>query len=183
MRADLGAAATADQLRLVDAVVARVPQKEAQVEKPLSAWVLLAANLLPLAGVLFWDWDVFALLVLFWMENVVVGVFFILRIVFADLEDAALWVGKLFMVPFFCVHYGMFTAVHGVFVFMLFGQGKHRVDGLDALAPAARAADDYGLWVPLAVLFASHVFSFALELPLQRGISQRGAHQADGHAV
>jgi Family of unknown function (DUF6498) len=141
--------------------IARVPQKETQAEKPLSAWVLVAANALPLAGVLFWDWDVFALLVLFWMENVVVGVFFILRMVFADLEDAALWLGKLFMVPFFCIHYGMFTAVHGVFVFMLFGQGKYGVDGLDALALAARAADDYGLWAPLAVLFASHFFSFA----------------------
>ena len=161
MRADLGAGATADQLRLVEAVVARVPQKETQAEKPLSAWVLLAANLLPLAGVLFWGWDVFALLVLFWMENVVVGVFFILRMVFADLADAALWVGKLFMVPFFCVHYGMFTAVHGVFVFILFGKGKYPVDGLDALPAAARAADDYGLWLPLAVLSASHFFSFA----------------------
>jgi hypothetical protein len=55
MRADLGAAATADQLRLVDAVVARVPQKDTQAEKPLSAWVLVAANVLPLVGVLFWD--------------------------------------------------------------------------------------------------------------------------------
>ena len=121
----------------------------------------MAANVLPLVGVLFWDWDVFALLVLCWMENVVVGVFFILRMMFADLEEAALSVGKLFMVLFFCVHYGMFTAVHGVFVFTLFGQGRYRVDGLDALVPAARAADDYGLWVPLAVLFASHFFSFA----------------------
>jgi hypothetical protein len=95
---------------------------------------------------------VFALLVLFWMENVVVGVFFILRMVLADLEDAALWLGKLFMVPFFCVHYGMFTAVHGVFVFMLFGQGRYRVDGLDALVPAARAADDYGLWALLVLV-------------------------------
>lgn len=135
--------------------------EETQAEKPLSAWVLVAANVLPLVGVLFWDWDVFALLVLCWMENVVVGVFFILRMMFADLEEAALSVGKLFMVLFFCVHYGMFTAVHGVFVFTLFGQGRYRVDGLDALVPAARAADDYGLWVPLAVLFASHFFSFA----------------------
>ena len=63
----------------------------------------MAANVLPLVGVLLWDWDVFALLVLFWMENVVVGVFFILRMMLADLEDAALRLGKLFMVQFFCV--------------------------------------------------------------------------------
>jgi hypothetical protein len=107
--------------------------------------VLVAANLVPLAGVLFWGWDVFALLLLFWMENVVVGLFFALRMLFVDLEESALWLAKLFMVPFFCVHYGMFTAVHGVFVFMLFGQGKYRAEGLNALA----------------VLVASHLFSFA----------------------
>ena len=98
---------------------------------------------------------------LFWMENVVVGLFFALRMVFADLEDGALWLAKFVMVPFFCIHYGMFTAVHGMFVFMLFGEGSYRVDGLNALAPAARAAADYGLWLPLAVLVGSHLFSFA----------------------
>ena len=65
------------------------------------------------------------------------------------------------MVPFLCIHYGMFTAVHGVFVFLLFGEGNYQVDGLAVLAPAARAADDYGLWLPLAILAASHFFSFA----------------------
>lgn len=161
MRADLGHPPSADESRMIEAVVARLPRMDAAAEKPLSAWVLVAANLVPLAGVLLWGWDVFALLLLFWMENVIVGVFFVLRMLLADLEDPALWAAKLFMVPFFCVHYGMFTAVHGAFVFMLFGEGNYRVDGLDALAPAARAAADYGLWLPLAVLVGSHFFSFA----------------------
>jgi Family of unknown function (DUF6498) len=113
--------------------IARVPHKETPAEKPLSAWVLVAANVLPLAA----------------------------HGVRRPRGHAALWLAKLLMVPFFCVHYGMFTAVHGVFVFMLFGQGKYRVDGLDALAPAARAATDYGLLLPLAVLVGSHFFSFA----------------------
>ena len=88
-----------------------------RLEKPVSAWVLVAANLVPLAGVLFWGWDAFALIALFWMENVVIGVFFVLRMLALDPRDPALWAGKLFMVPFFCFHYGMFTAIHGVFVF------------------------------------------------------------------
>lgn len=130
-------------------------------DKPVSAWVLVAANLVPLAGVLFWDWNVFALILLFWMENVVVGVLFALRMLCADPADAALWAGKLFMVPFFSFHYGLFTAVHGTFVFLLFGKGDYRVDGLELLAPALRAAADYELWLPIAALAASHVFSFA----------------------
>jgi hypothetical protein len=136
-------------------------QPREQTEKPASAWVLIAANLVPVAGVLFWDWNVFALLALFWMENVVVGVFFILRMLCADPADPALWIGKLFMVPFFCFHYGMFTAIHGLFVFSLFGRGAYAVsDPWRVLEPASRAAGDYGLWLPIAVLIGSHGFSF-----------------------
>lgn len=160
MRADLGPAASADHLRLVDAVVARVPAEvEHEPEKPVSAWVLVAANLVPLAGVLWWDWSVFALLVLFWMENVVIGLLFALRMLCADPSDPALWLGKLFMIPFFCVHYGMFTAVHGMFVFMLFG-GDKAAQKLDLAEPALRAAERYDLWLPIGVLVASHAFSF-----------------------
>jgi len=123
--------------------------------------VLVAANLVPLAGVLLWDWNVFALILLFWMENVVLGALFVLRMLCAAPAEAALWAGKLFMVPFFAFHYGMFTAVHGTFVFLLFGRGDYRVDGLQLIGPALRAAADYDLWLPIGVLAASHLFSFA----------------------
>jgi hypothetical protein len=122
--------------------------------------VLLAANLVPVAGVLLWDWSVFALLVLFWMENVIIGAFFALRMLCADPRAPALWAGKLFMVPFFCFHYGMFTAIHGVFVFSIFGGKSYSASGLQVLEPAARAASELGLWLPLAALLASHAFSF-----------------------
>ena len=163
MRADLGPNASADHLRLVDAVVARVPpdaHSEVQDEKPISAWVLVAANLVPLAGVLWWDWSVFALLALFWMENVVLGVLFALRMLCADPSDPAMWLGKLFLIPFFCVHYGMFTAVHGMFVFLLFGGDKAAMQNLELLEAAVRATERYDLWLPIGVLVASHAFSF-----------------------
>ena len=161
MRADIGHLPNADERRFIDAVVARLPKEgDIPVEKPVSAWVLVAANLVPLAGVLFWGWDVFALIALFWMENVLVGVFFLLRMLLADPLDLALWAGKLFLVPFFCFHYGMFTAIHGVFVFSLFGGRQYSPPGLQVLEPAARAASDLGLWLPLGVLLASHGFSF-----------------------
>ena len=136
------------------------PQEEKETAKPVSAWILLAANLIPVAGVLLWGWSVFALLVLFWMENVIIGAFFALRMLCADPRDAALWAGKLFMVPFFCFHYGMFTAIHGVFVFSIFGGKSYSASGLQVLEPAARAASELGLWLPLAALLASHAFSF-----------------------
>lgn len=129
----------------------------APAERPVSAWVLIAANLVPLAGVLFWDWNAFALLLLFWMENVIIGVLNALKMLLADPADPALWAGKLLMVPFFCVHYGMFTAVHGVFVLLLFGGKAYVSHG--SVEPVLRAASEHALWLPLAVLAASHLFS------------------------
>ena len=140
--------------------VAAFPQKgdrRNETEKPVSAWVLLAANLVPLAGVLFWGWSVFALIALFWMENVIIGVFFVLRMLCADPRDPALWAGKLFMVPFFCFHYGMFTAIHGVFVFSMFGgksYGAHGPAGARAGARARRATSACGC--RSRALLASH---------------------------
>ena len=160
MRAELGHPPSESEARLIDAVVARVPSGAAPVEKPASVWVLVAANALPIVGVLFWGWDVFPVLALFWMENVVIGVLNALKMLLADPADAALWAGKVFTVPFFCVHYGIFTAVHGTFVFSLFGPKELRADAFNLVAPALRAAQAYDLWLPLAVLAASHVFSF-----------------------
>ena len=162
MRADVGTLSDAEAERFIAAVVSRLPARQNVIpeEKPASVWVLLAANLVPLAGVLLWGWDAFALILLFWMENVVVGVFFILRMLLADPRDPALWAAKLFMVPFFCFHYGMFTAIHGLFVFTLFGGKRYEARDLQVLEPAAQAASDLGLWLPLAVLVGSHLFSF-----------------------
>lgn len=162
MLAEIGGVAPNAQVeRFIDETVARLSGREAfQPEKPASAWVLVLANLVPLAGVLFWNWDAFALIALFWMENVVVGAFFVLRILCADPRDPALWAGKLFMIPFFGIHYGLFTAAHGVFVFDMLGGRRYDVQGLWVIEPALRAAADYGLWPPVAVLVASHLFSF-----------------------
>jgi hypothetical protein len=122
--------------------------------------VLVAANLVPVAGVLLWNWNVFALIALFWMENVIIGASFVLRMLCADPRDPGTWLLKLFLVPFFCLHYGMFTAMHGMFVFNVFGGRTYDVRGIHVVEPALRAAADLGLWLPLAVLVGSHGFSF-----------------------
>ena len=84
-----------------------------------SALALLLANAVPLLGVVFSHWTVFSVVLLYWCENVVVGAFNVLRMLCAQPRNAPLWAGKLFLIPFFMVHYGMFTFVHGIFVFTL----------------------------------------------------------------
>ena len=95
-----------------------------------SVIALVLANLVPLAGVFVFGWEVFPVLFLFWMENVVVGIFNVLKMLLVSPRDPIQWVIKLFLIPFFCFHYGMFTLVHGVFVIALFGGGLKGQSGL-----------------------------------------------------
>lgn len=106
----------------------------------------------------------FSVILLFWFENVVVGGYNILKIAMARPTDIGRWVGKVFMIPFFTFHYGMFTFVHGIFVLALFGGDALAMAGmmddpgpgmfLDAIAAAGVT------WAAIA-LIASHGFSFA----------------------
>ncbi len=125
-----------------------------------SAVALLLANAIPLLGVLFSHWTVFSVVLLYWCENVVVGGFNVLRMLCAQPRNAPLWAGKLFLIPFFMLHYGMFTFVHGIFVFTLFGGGLAHADRsltphglLDALRQAR-------LGYAVLALVASHGVSF-----------------------
>ena len=77
-----------------------------------SAVALVLANAVPLAGVVALGWQVFPLVLLYWLENVVVGGFNVLRMLSARPRDGVRWVAKAFLVPFFVVHFGLFTATH-----------------------------------------------------------------------
>ena len=118
-----------------------------------SAVGLVVANLVPLVGVLVFGWSLFGVMWLYWAENGVVGAFALLRILTAGEGHAR----KLFMAPFFVVHFGLFWTVHGAFVVSLFG-------------------DEGALWVAsgglqtegLLALVLSHGASFALNF-LARG--------------
>ena len=120
--------------------------------------LLVAANLLPLAGVFLWDWDVFFLLLLFWCENVIIGLFGIARLVVAASNDTLR--EGLFLPLFFLVHYGGFMFGHFMVLFGMYsgsfeGTGNH-----------AQPEDYYRLildnlnWVALVALFISHGWSF-----------------------
>lgn len=126
-----------------------------------SVTALVLANLVPIFGVVWFGWEVFPLVLLFWFENVIVGVFNVLRMLFATPGSALGWVTKLFMVPFFCFHYGMFTLVHGVFVIGLFGGGfRHGAPFPDEHAILQLVIEKHLTWAILG-LALSHGFSFA----------------------
>ena len=97
---------------------------------------LVAFNLIPLGGVLFWGWNVATLLVLYWIENGIVGLLNVPKMLLASGPDeiptrVAAVNEKAVLVPFFLVHYGLFWFVHGVFVFLLLGFAAVRAAPFD----------------------------------------------------
>jgi hypothetical protein len=96
-----------------------------EVPSPGKTWpviVAVAINLIPIVGVIFWGWSAFALIALYWLENIVIGV----RNVLSMLASGALGglagiPGAIFFSAFFTVHYGMFCFGHGIFVMAMFG--------------------------------------------------------------
>ena len=82
-----------------------------RIDLPLLALVL--ANLVPVFGVLLLHWDVGAIVVLYWAENLVVGFYNLLKMLVTGGRSA------LGTMLFFCLHYGGFCAIHGMFVLEL----------------------------------------------------------------
>jgi cytochrome c oxidase subunit IV len=113
-----------------------------------TAIALVIANAIPLAGVLFFGWSLWTILVLYWVENGIVGLWNIPKILLArgsmlpgfvraarftsatatgftgdtagsDAGPAMPFIGRVAMAAFFVIHYGGFWVVHGIFVFVL----------------------------------------------------------------
>lgn len=137
------------------------PLKNPVVWRSPSVVLLVLANLIPLGGVLFFGWQVFPIMFLFWLENVVIGIFNVLKMLLAAGPGSPLGV-KIFLVPFFVVHYGIFTLVHGVFVSVMFGT-SWRSGGSSPFPNAERMqalVTENNLGWALLGLVLSHAFSF-----------------------
>ncbi len=125
-----------------------------------SVLFLLIANLIPVYGVLFLDWKIFYLIFLFWLENVYIGFFNVLKMLCCCPSNGMNWLGKIFIVPFFTIHYGMFTAIHGIFVMLIFGSKAIQFKGFPDIDVFLNILQMNDLdWIALC-LFLSHGFSF-----------------------
>ncbi len=115
----------------------------------LSTLLLVAVNLLPLAGVLFFGWSVYEVVLLFWAENLVIGLYTVARMVTLLRRNGDR--RMLLLIPFFCLHFGAFTLGHLVFVIFMF-------------RPEDFAAGGTGLslWIPFLSLLVSHGASYVM---------------------
>jgi hypothetical protein len=122
------------------------------------------------AGIVFFDWPTFTVLAYYWLENVIVGGFTALRILAAGARTQR-YAESLATAVFFGVHYGLFCAVHGIFVATLFG-GIHAAGGTaDALLLMIGriAGDRIGVLVVAAMLVAAALDAWQAMASLDAG--------------
>lgn len=123
-----------------------------------SAFFLVVANLLPLLGVLLLDWDVFLVLLLFWCENVVIGLYGIARQIVAGNADSP--AGGLFMPLFFLAHYGGFMLGHLTVLFAIFSDTLEQAGKPTEPLAYFESVPGRLFWLPVAAMFVSHGWSF-----------------------
>lgn len=83
---------------------------------PIS-WAILAVDLFPIFAVLTMGWGAAPLVFLYWLENLIIGVVTLARMIATSAKDGPAGLAIMgFLGPFFIVHCGLFCFVHGVFV-------------------------------------------------------------------
>ncbi|MGB5257181.1 MAG: DUF6498-containing protein [Woeseiaceae bacterium] len=125
----------------------------------LSSIALVIANLVPLVGVLVFGWRVFDVLMLYWLENVVIGVINVMRMALVPGRS------KGFMMVFFTVHYGVFCFGHLTAIVGLFGATLGVAGAWEYFFTAPDSgtlAENWqtAQWLAIGCIAASHLFSY-----------------------
>ncbi len=142
---------------------------------------LILANLVPLAGILFFGWSTFYVLIFYWLESLAVGFFNVLKMALAKNQFSAhttliqqpdligkdqykvleylapfgiVW--KIFMIVFFILHYSGFMLGHLIFIVFL----SAPTSGLELDLPSIITVI-LNIIVASVAVFASHGISFA----------------------
>ena len=136
-----------------------VPARIGKIET--SILLLILTNCIPLAGVLFFGWNVFETVFLYWMESAVIALATIALLALmpipASLREGVPVNQKLIAIPFFILHFSAFMAAHLFFIVLFLGQSDQ--GGMIQQAfETLRKTPSIG-WAILS-LFVSHGYSF-----------------------
>src|SRR5215475_8034392 len=152
------------------------------VRRVLSGVMMLATligNLIPLYGVVYWQWDTFQLLMLYWMETVIIAGWTLLRLArLSGPERGEITVNgkprvasRFMLVGFFALHSGAFILVHLFFLWIFFSH-----DWLKKVHGAASFFSELFLvnyvWAALLFMFIASGISFLVDSARPRSASQ-----------
>ncbi len=138
---------------------------ERAIKKDYSVIFLILANLIPIAGILFFGWSIFSVLIFYWLESLVIGAFNVVKMAIASKQAKGIKelekfekpfrlirkLGKIFLILAFIFHYGIFMFVHLMFIFAITGVGFDFSSLYGMIKMVA---------LPVLSLFLSHGVSF-----------------------
>jgi hypothetical protein len=120
---------------------------------------VLVINLIPAACVLLFGWSALALLLLYWAENVILGVINVFKMVAISLgEGVVSFVLSFIVIPFFIVHYGAFCVAHGALAVFFAGGGLSHGDPFEGVRQVWH--DRWNYVAPLLAMTAFHLAAF-----------------------
>jgi hypothetical protein len=137
------------------------PDLFARTYRDPMAWLTLLVDLLPIIAVVFFGWKAVPLVALYWLENLVIGAFTVLRMIGTAANNVLNLAGAAFMVPFFTVHYGMFCFGHGIFLRSFAGgeEGSGPFGGGPlSLIDWALSTGSHMIWFVMAIIGVNAIF-------------------------
>jgi hypothetical protein len=98
---------------------------EIKMRKILSSGVIIVTNLIPIYGVLYWKWNIFSIMFLYWAESAIIGFFNFLMVkkiksIIPMGKDSPFKSVRYLSVGNFIKLYGTFMLIHGILIFALF---------------------------------------------------------------
>ncbi len=131
----------------------------------------LAIDLLPIAAVLFLGWGAFELVLLYWLENLIIGLITLTRMIIIGVSkpNIANIFKTGFLSVFFTIHYGGFCLAHGLALFSVLGSM-----GGEGINPLQNSAEPFvqngiaGLGVILVAIFSWQLFMNVIQF-VKRG--------------
>ena len=118
-----------------------------------SVLLLIVVNLIPLIGIIFFKWDIFSVMLLYWLESGVIGFLNVLRMIKINKSmNSAL-------IPMFIVHYVIFMFLHLTLVLIIFKPNLEIINsGYNSFLLVAEYIS--GILLSLFFLLVSHGASF-----------------------
>lgn len=137
-------------------------EKKKEIPISISIVILILVNLIPILGVITMGWSPMEVLIIYWLETLIIGFLNVFKMAVSSPQDRTMNWMKLFMIPFFILHFGIFVLVQGIFIILVIpavsGLGGEELS--DNVVDVLVDQTVFGLWWPALVLFGSHLFSF-----------------------
>ncbi len=134
-----------------------------------SAISLIFANLIPLIGAIFLDWNILDIVIFYWLETFVIGIYNIVKMmtctggIIKGIENQIIALfSKIFLSTFFLFHFNIFVFIQFFFIIIFLGPDGFQQEGNIKDLIDIKNDGSYTLLIGIIGLFLSHGHSLYL---------------------